>query len=94
MVGAARRLATELVVMKARASHEIHAVLGRVRAFAAAAALGRGTTGIPSAGRSILVIASLVSRRCVDAGGQHTDCSKAKKNGDAKASPSPHDRSV
>jgi hypothetical protein len=36
MVGAARRLATELVVIIARATHEIHAVAGTLARAAAA----------------------------------------------------------
>src|SRR4051794_5228799 len=49
MVGAARRLATELVVIMASATHEIHAVVGTF-AFAVEAAIGC------SAGMSIAVI--------------------------------------
>jgi hypothetical protein len=45
MVGAARRLATELVVIIARATHEIHAVVGTlVRAAALATGWPAGTS--------------------------------------------------
>jgi hypothetical protein len=47
MVGAARRLATELVVIIARATHEIHAVAGAlVRAADRATGRPAGTSAV------------------------------------------------
>jgi hypothetical protein len=57
MVGAARKLATELVVIIASATHEIQAVAGTLARLAAAASVL-----LLSAGTSMALIALLLGR--------------------------------
>ena len=63
IVGAARRLATELVVIMASATHEIQTAAGAfVRAAALAVARPAGTSAVVMADTSCATIAWLVSR--------------------------------